>query len=442
MLDSAVVLCFQCLDRRDVPREPFKAIASIKSGGTPRRGTAEYYGGDIPWAKIGDLTAAGRWIDETEETISEEGLNSSSARIFPAGVVLFSMYGSIGKTTITRIPMATNQAILGLEPQDSVTADFLYYALMYARNALFRGAIGTSQMNINAGMVKGFEVPVPPPDLMYGLVRFLSAVEDGSDLSLLVDLPEPIEEQRGIVAKIERLAEKVEEAKRVADLSAGSSRSLVASYTFRLFAKTLHGKVPTVPLGEISEIQSGVTLGRMVTDARLELPYLRVANVQDGYLDLSVVKTVLIRDRERDKWLLRKGDLLLTEGGDWDKLGRGTIWDEEIPDCIHQNHIFRIRVDQSEFDSRYLLALTGSPYGKEYFQGASKQTTNLASINQKQLKAFPVYRLPLADQMSIVARLERMKLRAHRLLERQMRRRPALDALLPSILDKAFKGEL
>lgn len=243
VLDSAVVLCFRSLDGRDIPLLPFEAIASIKSGGTPKRGIGEYYGGDIPWAKIGDLTAAGRWIDSTEETISEEGLNSSAARIFPEGTVLFSMYGSIGKVTITRIPMATNQAILGLEPQEPVTADFLYYALMYARNALFKGAIGTSQMNINAGMVKGFRVPVPPPALMRGLVLFLSSVEDGGDLSLLQDLPEPIEEQRRIVAKIERLAGKVEEAKRTADTSAMSSRSLVASYTFRLFSEKLHGKV-------------------------------------------------------------------------------------------------------------------------------------------------------------------------------------------------------
>jgi type I restriction enzyme S subunit len=167
-----------------------------------------------------------------------------------------------------------------------------------------------------------------------------------------------------------------------------------------------------------------------------------VANVQDGYLDLDIVKTVHVLEDERIKWQLKCGDLLLTEGGDWDKLGRGTVWHGEIPDCIHQNHIFRVRLNTSEFEPRYVLALTRSPYGKEYFQDASKQTTNLASINQRQLKAFPVYRLPLPEQRRIVAYLDDLQANIDQLKSLQAETAAELDALLPSILDRAFRGEL
>ena len=118
------------------------------------------------------------------------------------------------------------------------------------------------------------------------------------------------------------------------------------------------------------------------------------------------------------------------------------VWHEEIPNCIHQNHIFRVRIDQNAFDPRYIVALTSSPYGKEYFQGASNQTTNLASINQRQLKAFPVYRLPIQEQRRIVDYLDGLQAKVDRLKALQAQTRSGLDALLPSILDRAFKGEL
>ena len=157
-------------------------------------------------------------------------------------------------------------------------------------------------------------------------------------------------------------------------------------------------KSPTYLLGDIAEIRSGITLGRPLTGKTVSLPYLRVANVQDGYLDLSIIKEVSLLESEVDKWKLKFGDLLLTEGGDLDKLGRGTIWRGQIKNCIHQNHIFRLRVNTNEFYPEFLAAVIGSPTGKTYFQAASKQTTNLASINQRQLKAFPVFKPSLPAQ--------------------------------------------
>ena len=93
-----------------------------------------------------------------------------------------------------------------------------------------------------------------------------------------------------------------------------------------------------------------------------------------------------------------------TEGGDYDKLGRGFIWHGEIPNCLHQNHVFVVR-PHAKLLSYFLAALTSSDYGRAYFQACSKQSTNLASINSSQLKAFPVPLPPIHEQQAITSKL-------------------------------------
>jgi type I restriction enzyme, S subunit len=200
--------------------------------------------------------------------------------------------------------------------------------------------------------------------------------------------------------------------------------------------------VPVIALGHVAEIQAGVTLGRKLVGRTVRLPYLRVANVQDGRLDLRVVKEVEVHPEEQEKWLLREGDLLLTEGGDWDKLGRGTVWQNEVPSCIHQNHIFRVRLDSTRFNPRYVSSLISSPRGKEFFQAASKQTTNLASINQRQLKSFPIFDLPLGRQCAIIVELDALQSKLDSVKALQAETAAEIDAMLPAILDKAFTGKL
>ena len=161
---------------------------------------------------------------------------------------------------------------------------------------------------------------------------------------------------------------------------------------------------PEVPLGALAEIAGGITLGRTVSNqGAIEVPYLRVANVQDGYLDLSEVKTITILRSEMDRYFLKPGDVLMNEGGDFDKLGRGTVWEGQIPDCTHQNHVFRVRCDISRLRPWFLSLISQSEIGKRYFVRSSKQTTNLATINSSQIRAFRVPIPSLAEQDSIIS---------------------------------------
>jgi len=260
-------------------------------------------------------------------------------------------------------------------------------------------------------------------------------------LAMQIPLP-PLDEQRRIVARIDALAARIEEARGLRRQAGEETEALEGATRNKLFDPHENASWPVMTLGEVADIRSGVTLGRTVIGETIPVPYLRVANVQDGYLDLDVIKEIAILASELDKWHLEPGDVLLTEGGDWDKLGRGTVWRGEIPLCIHQNHIFRVRANPNQFVPDFLAALIGSPYGKEYFQGASKQTTNLASINQTQLKAFRVFCPPLAEQRRIVAYLDDLQARADALRRLQAETAADLEALLPAVLDQAFRGEL
>jgi len=160
-------------------------------------------------------------------------------------------------------------------------------------------------------------------------------------------------------------------------------------------------KWPVELLSEVAEIRTGIAKGKKGLNEPMQLPYLRVANVQDGHIDLAEVKTIEVELAQVDRYALQPGDVLMTEGGDIDKLGRGDVWEGQISPCLHQNHVFAVRPVSERLDSYYLAALAASDYGRKYFMSCAKRSTNLASINSSQLKAFPVLLPPLAIQEKI-----------------------------------------
>jgi len=190
-------------------------------------------------------------------------------------------------------------------------------------------------------------------------------------------------------------------------------------------------------------IVSGVAKGKDLRGLRTATyPYLRVANVQRGYLDLSLVKEIEISVDEFDRYCLQSGDVLMTEGGDWDKLGRAAIWNDEVPSCIHQNHIYRIRsANKDELLPEWIALFANSHLGRSYFESASKQTTNLASINMTQLRSCPLPLPPTAEQHRIVAKVNELMALCDRLEAQltaaQTDSRRLLEALLHEALAPA-----
>ena len=175
-------------------------------------------------------------------------------------------------------------------------------------------------------------------------------------------------------------------------------------------------KLPALPTGwcwttvdATADVKGGITKGqnRATGTVLLEVPYLRVANVQRGYLDLTEMKTIAATADEISDLRLESGDVLFNEGGDRDKLGRGWVWNGEIETCIHQNHVFRARLISDTLRPKF-LSIYGNSSGQRYFFDEGKHTTNLASINMTKLKRLPVPLPPLAEQERIIDELERL----------------------------------
>ena len=221
-------------------------------------------------------------------------------------------------------------------------------------------------------------------------------------------------EQRKIAAILSSVDDAIEKTQAVIDQVQVVKRGLMQELLTRglpgrhtRFKQTEIGTIPweweLKKLSEVASVQTG--LAKNTANAGpLSVPYVRVANVQDGFLDLTEMKAVNVREDALSRYQLKPGDVLFTEGGDADKLGRGTVWNGEIELCLHQNHIFVAR-PLGNIRPMFLSLYRGSPRGKSYFLNCSKQTTNLASMNSTQLKNLPLPVPRLDEQDGIADRL-------------------------------------
>lgn len=193
-------------------------------------------------------------------------------------------------------------------------------------------------------------------------------------------------------------------------------------------------------LDGLAAIVCGIAKDSSQSNGR-SVPYLRVANVQRGRLNLEEVKSIIAPDSKIDAIRLQVGDILLNEGGDRDKLGRGWVWNGEIPECIHQNHVFRARLWLEEIYPKYISHYANTQ-GDRYFADQGKQTTNLASISLSTVKALPVALPPIAEQERILAEVDR-RLSVLDALELAVTANLTRCARLrQSILKRAFEGRL
>ena len=194
-------------------------------------------------------------------------------------------------------------------------------------------------------------------------------------------------------------------------------------------------------LDELLAISGGVTLGRKLADRNaVSRPYLRVANVQRGKLLLDHMKSLEVPAVELAKYRLESGDLLITEGGDWDKVGRTAIWRGEIPECLHQNHVFRARPLSAGWCSRWTEMYLNADPARTYFAASSKQTTNLASINMKQLKSCPFPVPPLPEQHRIVAKVDELMALVDRLQAGLAESRARQERLAATLIESALQA--
>jgi type I restriction enzyme S subunit len=261
-----------------------------------------------------------------------------------------------------------------IEPNERIDKRFLFYLLDAKTQEWKTAGSGMAMIHLTKAGIEKELLSVPPLPEQKKIAEILSGIDSA-------------------IAKLKWKARKLD--------------SLQFSLTEE-FAQELNGKGEPSALEENAEIRTGVAKNSNNEGDMVEMPYMRVANVQDGYLDLSEIKTISIDRGKVKRYLLHKGDVLINEGGDLDKVGRGVIWHEEIKECLHQNHVFAVRCSERlmpEFLSLYLK----SSHSKNYFLGCAKQTTNLASINSTQLKSFPIPVPELSVQEKFIERITSTK---------------------------------
>jgi type I restriction enzyme, S subunit len=194
-------------------------------------------------------------------------------------------------------------------------------------------------------------------------------------------------------------------------------------------------------LGAIGEIVGGVTVDKKRSpNDPVTVPYLRVANVQRGYLDLSEMKSITVERNVATALALRKGDILLNEGGDRDKIGRGWVWDGQIEGCIHQNHVFRLRPYDPAINP-YFVSHFANEMGRRFFVEKGKQTTNLASISMSKISQLPIPLVPAAELQEAM-RILNEGLLATIDVEAELTAARISKAARQSILKAAFEGRL
>jgi len=231
----------------------------------------------------------------------------------------------------------------------------------------------------------------PPPDEQSAIARFLAWATNRLDST--------IGAKRRIIALLQEQKQAI--------IHRAVTRGLDPSVPLKDSGIPWLGEIPEPwevrRLKDVATVQTGITLGKDYGLVSTTLyPYLRVANVQSDRLDLRNVKHFAVPEVEAKRSILMPGDVLMTEGGDIDKLGRGCLWSGEVASCLHQNHVFAVRCG-ARLIPGFLVALMGSTHGRSYFQTTAKQTTNLASTNSTTLKAFPLLLPEYQEQQQILS---------------------------------------
>jgi type I restriction enzyme S subunit len=258
-------------------------------------------------------------------------------------------------------------------------------------------------------------------------------------LELQVPLPS-LDEQRRIVARIKELAALIEEAQGLRVKAREEAEALVAAAVVELFIAEQDNDWADYHLGDlVTEFRYGTS-----EKAHAEpngIPILRMGNIQDGRLDLTDLKYLYLADRDREKRLLQPGDVLVNRTNSPELVGKCAVF-EGKGEYTFASYLIRLRLDLTKAVPQLVAAYINSPTGRAYMFSHRKQMTGQANVNTKTLKAMPISLPPVEEQHRLVAYLDGLQAQVNELTTLQEATQAELDALLPSVLDRAFRGEL
>ncbi|MBQ3545914.1 MAG: restriction endonuclease subunit S [Lachnospiraceae bacterium] len=395
-------------------------LAEIQSGGTPSRSNSSYWNGNIPWVKISDIK--GKYITETEEFITEEGMSNSSAKMFERGTIIFSIFATIGKVAILDIDATTNQALVGLKNNNQVDKTFLVYALTELSERISNLGKGVAQKNINISILKEVEIPLPP-----------------------------LEEQKQIAEKLNKLFDQIESikksTKRIPELLKNFRQQILTyAVTGKLtedWRKDKHLDEWRVELAKdcCEKVQSGGTPKGSKFET-VGIPFLKVYNIVNNKIDFESEPQYVseeIQNSQIKKSITYPGDVIMNIVGP--PLNKVAI----IPDTYKEwnlNQAITLFRPKEYLNNKYLYYFFCEGSSVNSVIDKTRGVVGQVNISLSQCRDFSISIPPMEEQLEIVKRIEVL----FNILDDAERRYQLLcdklDKLPQALLCKAFKGKL
>lgn len=373
-------------------------ICEIQSGGTPARSNCTYWdGGTIPWVKISDIK--GKHLNKTEEYITESGLQNSSAKLFPKGTILYTIFATLGETCILDIDAATNQAIAGLTVKsDNIYREYLYYYLFSLKSVVDNLGRGVAQNNINMSILRNLSVPLPPLDEQRHIAVLLDKVSE-------------------LIAKRRQQLDKLDE--------------LVKSRFIEMFGtETEFDRWPYCTIGDVADVCVGVVIKPTQYYADKGIPVFRSLNIGEMYVkDSDWVYFTKEGHQKNQKSVVHKNDVLVVRSG---APGTACVATEKY-DGYNAVDIIIAHPDNSKVNSIFLAAFTNMPHGMNQIRkrigGAAQQHFNVGGYKAMRL-IMPS--IELQNQFAdFVAQTDKSKLAIQKSLEK-------LEILKKALMQKYF----
>ena len=380
-------------------------IGNWQAGATPSRMRKDYYGGNIPWLKTGDLTDG--YIYEIPETITDKALEETSVKLNPTGSVLIAMYGAtIGKIGILTFPATTNQACCACVDYKAVTPKYLFYFLLSHKEEFVKMGGGGAQPNISKEKIISTLIPIPPiaeqnriADVIERLIAFIETI----------DLNQGRLEQSLKLCK-ERILDMALSGKLIPQDQDDEPAIELLKKINPSFAPTDNRHYENIELiipetwcwatvGDVFKHNTGKALNSSNHNGVM-MDYITTSNLYWDRFDLSIVKQMPFTETEIDKCTVTKGDLLVCEGGD---VGRSAIWDYDY-DIRIQNHIHRLR-GKDNVCVRYFFYVLMLYKQKNYIGGKGVAIQGLSS---RDLHNLPIPVPPLKEQCRIAEALDNL----------------------------------
>lgn len=391
-------------------------IAVWGSGGTPSRSHDEFYNGNIPWIKTGDLGP--RLITEASEYITEAGVKNSSAKYFPKGSVAIAMYGAtIGKTSILGIDATTNQACAVGSPIEDITSSiFLYYFLLNEKNAFIKKGKGGAQPNISQAVIKEHPLSLPP----YAEQKIIAEKLD----TLLAQ----VDSTKARLEKIPQILKRFRQAV-LAAAATGNLNQNISSNNKKNTLKEVGIMIKTGPFGSALHKSDYISNG---------IPVINPMHINDGIISPSLCMTISDEKyAELSSWSLQDGDIIVGRRGE---MGRAAMVNLNQSKMLCGTGSMILRTKEN-IVPKYLELILRSPTAINYFNKEAVGST-MVNLNQKVINSLEVYLPHIEEQLEIIRRVEQLFAYADA-IEKQVNSALArVNNLTQSILAKAFRGEL